>query len=143
MKYTIKMSCGHIQEMELYGCHEHLEDKINFFKTSSVCGKCYIKEQLKNNLATGYEEVRVSYHDYKYRYASLAYILDSYNKVDRTVIVCMPPIAARAAERKAKHEKFMRNVKKKETGKTTKSGTYSGSHRCHALSKSDKIKNTA
>lgn len=135
MKYRVKMSCGHMQEMELFGCQEHIEDKINFFKTRSVCGKCYMKEQLKNNLAAGYEEIRVSYHDYKFRYKSLPYIPDSYNKADRTIIVCMPPdIAARAAERKAQQEKIRaEREEKKRLEKATKSGT---------CSKSGKTKNT-
>lgn len=106
MKYTIKMGCGHIEKRELHGSSRYIEDTIKFLKTS-ICGKCYMKEQLKNNLEAGYVEVRVSYHDYKFRYKSLPYIPDSYNKVDRTIIVCMPPdIAARANERKAKQEKI-------------------------------------
>lgn len=59
-----------------------------------------MKEQLKTHLAAGYKEVRVSYHEYKYRYSTLPYLPDSYNATDRTIVVCMPPdIAARAAER--------------------------------------------
>jgi len=105
VKYTIKMGCGHIEEREIYGSSRYIEDTIKFLKTS-ICGKCYMKEQLKNHLAAGYKEVRVSYHDYKYRYSSLPYLPESYNAADRTIVVCMPPdIAARAAERKAQQEK--------------------------------------
>lgn len=106
MKYKIKMGCGHIEERELHGSSRYIEDTLKFLK-KSICGKCYMKEQLKNNLDAGYVEVRVSYHDYKFRYKSLPYIPDSYNKADRTIIVCMPPdIAERANERIAKQEKI-------------------------------------
>lgn len=60
MKYTIKIGCGHIEERELHGSSRYIEDTIKFLKTS-ICGKCYMKEQLKNHLAAGYKEVRVSY----------------------------------------------------------------------------------
>lgn len=114
MKYTIKMGCGHIEERELHGSNRYIEDTIKFLKTS-ICGKCYMKEQLKNHLAAGYKEVRVSYHDYKYRYSGLPYLPESYNAADRTIVVCMPPeIAARAAERKAQQD---RSRKKKEAKK--------------------------
>lgn len=100
------MGCGHIDESEIYGSSKYIEDTIKFLKTS-ICGKCYMKKQLKNHLAAGYKEVRVSYHDYKYRYSPLPYLPDSYNAADRTIVVCMPPdIAARAAERKEKQEKI-------------------------------------
>ena len=39
MKYKIKMSCGHVQEVELYGHPEYIEDKIKFMQKRSVCGK--------------------------------------------------------------------------------------------------------
>lgn len=106
MKYTIKMGCGHLDEREIYGSSKYIEDTIKFLKIS-ICGKCYMKKQLKNHLAAGYKEIRVSYHDYKYRYSTLPYLPDSYNAADRTIVVCMPPdIAARAAERKEKQEKI-------------------------------------
>ena len=114
MKYKIKMGCGHIEERELHGSSKYIEDTIKFLK-KSICGKCYMKEQLKNNLAAGYVEVRVSYHDYKFRYATLPYVPDSYNEKDRTIIVCMPPdMADRAAERKAQQDK---NRQKREVKK--------------------------
>ena len=114
MKYTIKIGCGHIEERELHGSSRYIEDTIKFLKTS-ICGKCYMKEQLKNHLAAGYKEVRVSYHDYKYRYSGLPYLPESYNAADRTIVVCMPPeIADRAAERKAQQGK---NRQKREVKK--------------------------
>lgn len=114
MKYTIKMGCGHIEERELHGSSKYIEDTIKFFK-NSICGKCYMKKQLKRHLDAGYKEVRVSYTDYKLRYSSLPYLPDSYNEKDRTIIVCMPPdIAARAAERKVQQDK---NRQKREAKK--------------------------
>lgn len=105
MKYKIKMSCGHVQEVELYGHPEYIEDKIKFMQKRSVCGKCYMKKQLQKNLAAGYVEVRVPYRDYKLRYSNLPYIPGSYNVADMTILVCMPPkIAARAIERETKKE---------------------------------------
>lgn len=108
MTYKIKMSCGHVQEVELYGHPEYIEDKINFMKKRSVCGKCFMREQLQKYLDAGYVEVRVAYRDYKFRFANLPYLPDSYNIADRTVVVCMPPdIAVRVAERKAANEKAL------------------------------------
>ena len=106
MTYKIKMSCGHTQNMVLYGPQKLIEEKIKYFKTRAVCVSCHMKQQLEKNIAAGYVEVRVPYREYKLRFANLPYIPDSYNKTDRSVIVCLPPeIAPYVIEREEKREK--------------------------------------
>lgn len=40
-KYTVKMSCGHEQEVELFGEYSERRKKINFFENSGLCKDCY------------------------------------------------------------------------------------------------------
>lgn len=41
MKYTIKMSCGHEEEKELFGSNAERERKIQYFQRSGLCKACY------------------------------------------------------------------------------------------------------
>lgn len=43
-KYTIKMSCGHEQEVTLFGKNSDRERKIHYFETQGLCKECYKKE---------------------------------------------------------------------------------------------------
>lgn len=46
MKYEVKMSCGHEQEVSLFGKSSERERKIRFFETQGMCRECY-KEHMK------------------------------------------------------------------------------------------------
>ena len=43
-KYTVRMSCGHEQEVELFGKHSERRKKIDFFENSGLCKECYKKK---------------------------------------------------------------------------------------------------
>ena len=45
-KYTVRMSCGHEQEVELFGKYSERRKKIDFFENSGLCKECY-KEMLR------------------------------------------------------------------------------------------------
>lgn len=42
-KYTVRMSCGHEQEVELFGKYSERIKKIDFFENSWLCKECYKK----------------------------------------------------------------------------------------------------
>ena len=41
MKYTVKCSCGHDVEVNLYGKASEREAKIKWYETEAVCPECY------------------------------------------------------------------------------------------------------
>lgn len=43
-KYTVKMSCGHEQEVSLFGKNTERERKIHYFETQGLCKECYKKK---------------------------------------------------------------------------------------------------
>lgn len=45
-KYTVRMSCGHEQEVELFVKYSERRKKIDFFENSGLCKECY-KEMLR------------------------------------------------------------------------------------------------
>lgn len=44
MKYTILMSCGHEDEINILGKSSEKERKIEYFKSCGLCKKCYKKK---------------------------------------------------------------------------------------------------
>ena len=44
-KYTIKFSCGHTEERQLFGKHSDRERKIQYFEESGLCTECWKAEQ--------------------------------------------------------------------------------------------------
>lgn len=44
-KYTIKFSCGHEEEKQLFGPNKDRERKIKFFEERGVCSACYRAEK--------------------------------------------------------------------------------------------------
>lgn len=45
MKYDVKMSCGHIQTMELFGPTKNRENKIRYYEESGTCTECFKKQK--------------------------------------------------------------------------------------------------
>ena len=43
-KYTITMSCGHEDTVELFGKEKERDRKIDYFKSSGLCKECYKKK---------------------------------------------------------------------------------------------------
>ena len=44
MKYTITMSCGHEERIELFGATKERDRKIDYFKSEGLCKECYKKK---------------------------------------------------------------------------------------------------
>lgn len=60
-KYTVRMSCGHEQEVELFGKYSERRKKIDFFENSGLCKDCYKRKmQEKQESETFSFHVRVS-----------------------------------------------------------------------------------
>lgn len=47
MKYTITMSCGHEDNVELFGSGSERERKLEYFKNCGLCKECYKKKMRK------------------------------------------------------------------------------------------------
>ena len=52
-KYTILMSCGHEDTIELFGKTADRERKIEYFKSSGLCKECYKKQMQQKEEAEG------------------------------------------------------------------------------------------
>lgn len=53
MKYTILMSCGHEDTIELFGKNSERERKIEYFKFNGLCKKCYKKKMEEQTASEG------------------------------------------------------------------------------------------
>ena len=89
MKYTVKFSCGHEEEMQIYGKAKAKEKKIKYLSESGICSKCY-KEMMNEKNSENCEEVRMSYREYKENYADCKTKSGSYDKEEKTIIVYVP-----------------------------------------------------
>ena len=50
MKYTVKMGCGHEEQVELFGSSAEREKKIRYYQNYGMCEECY-KQHQEDNLA--------------------------------------------------------------------------------------------
>ena len=55
MKYTVKMSCGHEEQVELFGSSAEREKKIIYYQECGVCEDCR-RQQVEDNL-TGFLKI--------------------------------------------------------------------------------------
>lgn len=46
-KYQVTFSCGHIEEMQLFGKVKDRERKIEYWERNGLCSECYRKQQLE------------------------------------------------------------------------------------------------
>ena len=44
-KYDVKFSCGHVDEVQLFGKNSERERKIKYFEEYGTCSECYKKEK--------------------------------------------------------------------------------------------------
>ena len=86
MKYEVNFSCGHKEEIQLFGKVSERERKIAYFEKSGICSCCY-KEQKEIEKSIGCEEVEMSYREYKTNYADCKTKSGSYNGTTKTIIV--------------------------------------------------------
>ena len=86
MKYNVKFSCGHSEEIQIYGPGAERERKIAYFEKYGLCSCCY--RELKETEKKGdCEEVEMLYREYKNNYADRKTKSGSYNKDTKTIIV--------------------------------------------------------
>lgn len=55
-KYDVEFSCGHVEEMQLYGKHKDRERRIAWYKEYGLCKACYEAQQI-----AGIEEFEAKY----------------------------------------------------------------------------------
>lgn len=89
MKYDVTFSCGHTEEIQIYGKAEERERKIKYFGKSGLCPECY-KKKMNEEKAENCEEVRMSYREYKENYADCKTKSGSYDKEEKTIVVYIP-----------------------------------------------------
>ena len=88
MKYDVTFSCGHTQEVQIYGKAEERERKIKYFGKSGLCPECYKK--MNEEKAENCEEVEMKYSEYKENYADCKTKSGSYDKEEKTIVVYIP-----------------------------------------------------
>jgi len=84
MKYWIKRTCGHEEQIELFGKTSE-RDYLLEKESHKLCRECYEKEQNKNC-----NEVEMPYSEYKNKYANCKTKANSYDKAKKTIIVYVP-----------------------------------------------------
>lgn len=89
MKYWVDFSCGHTEEIQLFGKVSERNRKIKYYEESGICSTCY-REQKEIEKSIGCNEVRMHYKDYKTKYADCKTKSGSYNGSDKTIIVYIP-----------------------------------------------------
>lgn len=89
MKYDVTFSCGHTEEVQIYGKSEERENKIRYYKKSGLCSECYKKQMDKEN-AENCKAVKMSYREYKENYADCKTKAGSYDKETKTIVVYIP-----------------------------------------------------
>lgn len=92
MKYEVNFSCGHKEEIQLFGKVSERERKIAYFEKSGICSCCY-REQKEIEKSIGCEEVEMSYREYKTNYANYKTKSGSYNGETKTIIVYVKKIS--------------------------------------------------
>lgn len=89
MKYIVKFSCGHEEEIQVYGSREERERKVKYFEECGLCHDCYVAEK-KGKLGVETKEVEMFYGDYKRDYNDCTTKAGSYDKKSKTIIVNVP-----------------------------------------------------
>ena len=91
MKVTVKFSCGHTKVVELFGRGVDRESRIAYYEKYGICSDCY-KEKIEINRAIKYQEVEMSYIDYRTNFKELEAKKGSYNGINKTIIVYVPRV---------------------------------------------------
>lgn len=84
MKYWIKRTCGHEEQIEVFGKVSEREYMIKR-EENKVCRKCYEAEKYAD-----YDEIKMSYAEYKRNYADCKTKSGSYDAKSKTIIVYVP-----------------------------------------------------
>ena len=85
MKYNIEFKCGHNEEVALFGPFAERKREIERLSECN-CSACR-KLAFQKSMASEYDEVRMSYTDYKKSYSDCKTLRDSYDKKTKTIVV--------------------------------------------------------
>lgn len=102
MKYDVTFACGHTHTVDLYGPGAARERKIKWYENSCLCPDCYAAQKAAE-MADAFDEVEMSYAEYKREHAECKTKPGTYNKATRTIIVYVP----KQAEEEKKEEEPM------------------------------------
>ena len=89
MKYYVTFSCGHSDNVELFGKTADRERKIDYYKNYGVCPECYREQKAIEN-SIGCEERTMSYREYKTSFADCKTKPGSYDGKAKTIVVYVP-----------------------------------------------------
>lgn len=89
MKYWVNFSCGHTEQVELFGKQTDRYRTIEYWEQRGICSKCY-REQKDMENAVGCNEVRMPYREYKTEYPNCKTKAGSYDGEAKTIIVYVP-----------------------------------------------------
>lgn len=89
MKYDVKFSCGHTEEIQLFGKTADRERKIAYYEQYGLCSCCYAAKKDAGK-ATDCVETEMFYGEYKRNYASCATKTGSYDAKKKTIVVYVP-----------------------------------------------------
>lgn len=89
MKYYVTFSCGHSDNVELFGKTADRERKIDYYKNYGVCPECYREQKAIEN-SIGCEERTMSYREYKTSFADCKAKPGSYDGKAKTIVVYVP-----------------------------------------------------
>lgn len=84
MKVWVKRSCGHEEQIEVFGKVSEREYVIKR-EENKVCRKCYEAERYAD-----YDEIEMSYAEYKRNYANCKTKAGSYDNKNKTIVVYVP-----------------------------------------------------
>lgn len=89
MKIKVTFSCGHADNIELFGKNADRERKISWYENYGLCPNCY-REQKEIENGLGCDEIEMSYKEYKTDYADCKTKAGSYNGDTKTIVVYVP-----------------------------------------------------
>lgn len=84
-KYNVTFSCGHTERKELFGSERERQKKIAYWEQHGKCTACYEKEKYAD-----YDEIEMSYAEYKRNYANCKTKAGSYDNKNKTIVVYVP-----------------------------------------------------
>lgn len=102
MKYNIEFKCGHNEEVAIFGSFKDREREIERLQECN-CSACR-KLAFQKKMSSEYDEVRMSYSEYKKSYSKCKTLNDSYDKKTKTIVVFVKKQADDVADDVAKEK---------------------------------------
>lgn len=84
MKVMVTRSCGHTEQVEVFGKNSDRERKLKWYE-ETCCKDCY-----RDHIHADDKEVEMPYREYKLNYSDCKTKPGSYNPRTKTVVVYVP-----------------------------------------------------